>query len=116
MVSKASSALGRNGIYDWLLLRISAVLISFYILYITVFLIIKYPLTYNIWCKFFAYYFTKIFTLLTLCAILLHGWIGMWQVLTDYVKPIAIRLVLQFIIMIILLFYVIYGVIVVWGI
>ena len=35
------------------------------------------------------------FTLLALFSILIHAWIGMWQVLTDYVKPLALRLVLQ---------------------
>lgn len=38
----------------------------------------------------------------------------MWQVLTDYVKPLAIRLPLQLIIVVALLVYVIYGFVVVW--
>ncbi len=42
--------------------------------------------------------------------------IGMWQVLTDYVKPLAIRLPLQLIIVVALLVYVIYGFVVVWGV
>ncbi len=58
---------------------------------------------------------TKVFTILTLFSILVHAWIGMWQVLTDYVKPLAIRLVLQLAIVVGLLAYLIYGTIVVWG-
>jgi succinate dehydrogenase / fumarate reductase membrane anchor subunit len=38
---------------------------------------------------FFSSAFTKVFTLLALVSILIHAWIGMWQVLTDYVKPLA---------------------------
>ena len=40
----------------------------------------------------------------------------MWQVLTDYIKPIALRLTLQLIIVVALLVYLIYGTIVVWGV
>ncbi len=58
---------------------------------------------------------TKVFTLLALLSILIHAWIGMWQVLTDYVKPVAVRLVLQLAIVVTLVVYLLYGTIVVWG-
>jgi hypothetical protein len=40
----------------------------------------------------------------------------MWQVLTDYVKPVATRLLLQFVIVVALLSYAVYGIVVVWGV
>lgn len=115
MVSNAS-ALGRNGIHDWLLLRAAAILITLYILYIVGFVVITGTLTYEVWRGFFSSSFTKVFTLLTLFSILVHGWIGMWQVLTDYVKPLALRLVLQWVIVVALLSYAVYGTVVVWGV
>ena len=72
MVSNAS-ALGRNGIHDWLLLRASAILITLYIVYILGFILMADTLTYDIWRGFFASSFTKVFTLLTLLSILVHG-------------------------------------------
>ncbi|WP_268638541.1 succinate dehydrogenase, hydrophobic membrane anchor protein, partial [Escherichia coli] len=48
-------------------------------------------------------------------SILVHAWIGLWQVLTDYVKPLAVRLVLQLAVVVALLVYLLYGTIVVWG-
>ncbi|ATM85178.1 succinate dehydrogenase membrane anchor subunit [Yersinia massiliensis] len=114
MVSNAS-ALGRNGVHDWLLLRASAIVITLYILYILGFVIIVPDITYEIWRGFFASHITKVFTLLTLLSILAHAWIGLWQVLTDYVKPLAIRLVLQLAVVVTLLVYLLYGTIVVWG-
>lgn len=63
----------------------------------------------------FASSFTKVFTLLTLFSILVHGWIGMWQVLTDYIKPLALRMMLQLVVVVALLVYAIYGTVVVWG-
>ncbi|MBT0718676.1 succinate dehydrogenase membrane anchor subunit [Rosenbergiella epipactidis] len=109
------SALGRNGVHDWLLLRAAAILIALYVVYILGFFVVSGPLTYDVWRGFFAMPFTKVFTLLTLLSILIHGWIGMWQVLTDYVKNLAVRLVVQLIIIIALASYAIYGTFVVWG-
>ncbi|CAH0250524.1 succinate dehydrogenase membrane anchor subunit [Erwinia aphidicola] len=114
MVSNAS-ALGRNGIHDWLLLRAAAMVMTLYVLYILGFIVMSGTLTYDIWRGFFASSFTKVFTLLTLFSILVHGWIGMWQVLTDYIKPLAMRMMLQLVIVVALLVYAIYGTVVVWG-
>lgn len=114
MVSNAS-ALGRNGVHDWLLLRATAIIMTLYVLYILGFIVMSGPLTYDIWRGFFASNFTKVFTLLTLFSILVHGWIGMWQVLTDYIKSVAMRLVLQLVVVVALLVYAIYGTVVVWG-
>ena len=114
MVSNAS-ALGRNGVHDWLLLRASAIVITLYILYILGFVAIVPDIAYEVWRGFFASHITKVFTLLTLLSILAHAWIGLWQVLTDYIKPLAVRLVLQLAVVVTLLVYLLYGTIVVWG-
>ncbi|WP_342755078.1 succinate dehydrogenase membrane anchor subunit [Pantoea sp. MBD-2R] len=114
MLSNAS-ALGRNGVHDWLLVRASAIIMTLYVLYILGFVVMSDTLTYEIWRGFFASSVTKVFTLLTLFSILMHGWIGMWQVLTDYVKHLATRLLLQMAIVVALFVYAIYGTVVVWG-
>ncbi|MCX8957159.1 succinate dehydrogenase membrane anchor subunit [Erwinia psidii] len=114
MVSNAS-ALGRNGVHDWLLLRAAAMIMTLYVLYILGFIVMSGHLTWDIWRGFFSSSFTKVFTLLTLFSILVHGWIGMWQVLTDYIKPLAVRLLLQLVVVVVLLVYAIYGTVVVWG-
>ncbi|MDW8846148.1 succinate dehydrogenase membrane anchor subunit [Erwinia sp. MMLR14_017] len=114
MVSNAS-ALGRNGVHDWLLLRASAIIMTLYVLYILGFVVMSDTLTYEIWHGFFASSVTKVFTLLTLLCILVHGWVGMWQVLTDYMKSVAMRLVLQLLVIVVVLVYAIYGTVVVWG-
>lgn len=115
MVSNAS-ALGRNGIHDFVLVRATAIIITLYIIYMIGFVATSGTLTWDVWTGFFTSAFTKVFTLLALLSILIHAWIGMWQVLTDYVKPLAIRMILQLIIVVALLVYVIYGFVVVWGV
>ena len=115
MVSNAS-ALGRNGVHDYVLVRATAIVLTLYIIYMIGFFAFTSELTYYVWHGFFASAFTKVFTLLALFSILIHAWIGMWQMLTDYVKPLAIRLPLQLLIVVALLVYVIYGFVVVWGV
>ncbi|MEX3018848.1 succinate dehydrogenase membrane anchor subunit [Kluyvera sp. STS39-E] len=115
MVSNAS-ALGRNGVHDFILVRATAIVLTLYIIYMAGFFAINGDVTWEVWSGFFASAFTKVFTLLALFSILIHAWIGMWQVLTDYVKPLALRLTLQLLIVVALLVYVIYGFVVVWGV
>ncbi|UNH24894.1 succinate dehydrogenase membrane anchor subunit [Moellerella wisconsensis] len=114
MVSNAST-FGRSGIHDWLLIRACAIIIALYVIYLVGFVAIN-DITYEVWRSFFASSVTKVFTVLTLLSILVHAWIGLWQVLTDYIKPVALRLVLQFLLVVVLLAYLIYGTIVVWGV
>ena len=113
---KQGSALGRSGLFDWILLRASAIVITCYILYLLSFFVITSDMTYSVWRDFFSGPLTKVFTLLALISILIHAWVGMWQVLTDYVKPLAIRLFLQLAVVLILMVYVLYGTVVVWGV
>jgi len=115
MVSNAS-ALGRNGVHDYILVRASAIVLTLYIIYMVGFFAISGDITWQVWSGFFSSAFTKVFTLLALFSILIHAWIGMWQVLTDYVKPVALRLSLQLLIVVALAVYVIYGFVVVWGV
>ncbi|SQA96666.1 Succinate dehydrogenase flavoprotein subunit [Cedecea neteri] len=85
------------------LVRATAIVLTLYIIYMIGFFAFTSELTYDVWHGFFASAFTKVFTLLALFSILIHAWIGMWQVLTDYVKPLAIRLPLQLLIVVALL-------------
>ncbi|EUL43157.1 succinate dehydrogenase hydrophobic membrane anchor subunit [Klebsiella aerogenes UCI 48] len=115
MVSNAS-ALGRNGVHDFILVRATAIVLTLYIIYMVGFFATSGEISWENWTGFFSSAFTKVFTLLALVSILIHAWIGMWQVLTDYVKPLAVRLVLQLIIVVALVAYVLYGFVVVWGV
>ncbi|MXP51056.1 succinate dehydrogenase, hydrophobic membrane anchor protein [Pantoea sp. SoEX] len=111
-----TSALGRNnGIRDWLILRIAAIIIFLYIIYLLIFFTYVNQFNYYNWHKFFEYISTKIFTMLLLFSVILHAWIGIWQVLTDYVKYVVMRIILQTIIIVILASYAIYGFAIVCG-
>lgn len=115
MVSNASS-LGRSGVHDFILLRASAVVLALYTLFLAGFFIITPEVTYDIWKGLFSGLLFKTFSILAILAVLIHAWIGIWQVLSDYVKCAKLRGVLQLIFALTLLFYFVSGMLTVWGV
>ena len=78
------------------------------------YLLIHQPVYFAQWHKLFDSVLVKIATLVTLIAIIWHAWIGLWTVLTDYIKHTGLRLVLQSLVIILLLGYVFWGVGMCW--
>ena len=115
MVGNAATV-GRSGVHDFILIRSSAIILAAYTLYLLVFFVMTPDITYDIWCSFFAGLVTKVFTILALFSLLIHAWIGIWQVLSDYVKPAFLRGFLQFLIAVTLLSYLVMGFLTVWGV
>ena len=115
MVNNAAT-FGRSGVHDFLLLRGSAIVLAAYTLFIACFFITTSEVTYAVWQGFFSNLGTKIFTLLAIIAVLIHAWIGIWQVLSDYVKPAFLRGVLQLVFSVTLLAYFATGVLTLWGV
>ncbi len=110
------ASMKRNGIQDYVTLRASAAVISAFSLFMVYFFISTPVITYDVWQSLFASIYMKAFTLLALVAVMMHVKIGLWQVLTDYVKPYKVRTVLQFILNIIAIAYVAVGLFVLWGV
>jgi succinate dehydrogenase / fumarate reductase membrane anchor subunit len=110
------ASVGRNGVHDFILLRASAVILVLYILLVAGFFIVTPSVTYDVWQGFFACTSVKVSTMLALLALLVHAKIGVWQVLSDYIKPAFLRGTLQFFFSVLLLAYVVFGFSIVWGV
>ena len=95
MVTNAAS-FGRSGTHDYIMIRVTAIIMALYTFYFVGFVACN-DLNFQVWNDFFAGTGNKVFTLLTLVALVIHAWIGVWQVLTDYVKPTGLRGALQFV-------------------
>jgi succinate dehydrogenase / fumarate reductase, membrane anchor subunit len=115
MVNNAATV-GRSGVHDFILLRASAIILALYTIFIASFFITTPDVTFDLWQGFFASMLVKIFTILAIIALLVHAWIGIWQVLSDYVKPAFLRGALQFIFAVTLLVYLAAGFLTVWGV
>ena len=80
----------RSGLYDWMAQRVSAVILAAYTVFLLGFLICNPDLTYSDWSALFANSWMRIFSLLTLLALSVHAWVGMWTISTDYLRPMAL--------------------------
>jgi succinate dehydrogenase membrane anchor subunit len=130
MVNNAATV-GRSGVHDFILIRTSAIILALYFVFISYFFITTAEVTFAVWHNLFASMPVKIFTMLAIISLLIHAWIGVWQVLSDYVKPAFlrgvfkasedvdpafVRGVLQFIFTVVLLVYFVAGILIVWGV
>jgi succinate dehydrogenase / fumarate reductase membrane anchor subunit len=115
MVTNQAS-MKRNGIQDYVTLRASAAVITAFTFFRVSFFIATPVITFEVWQGVFASIYMKAFTLITLLAILMHVRIGLWQVLTDYVKPHNVRMALQFVLNLMAFAYVAVGLFVLWGV
>lgn len=108
--------LGRSGLYDWVLQRLSAVLLALYTLFIVGVFVFFAPQNFADWQTLFAQFWVKIFTLLALLALSAHAWIGMWTISTDYLKSAGLRFIFQVVCALFLFVYVVWLVDILWGV
>ena len=104
----------RNGLSDWLVQRVSAVLVGAYFVFIVAYFLCHPDLNYQQWQALFSATFMKIATFLVVLSICAHAWIGLWTVFTDYVKCACLRVILEVLLILLLLSYVIWSICILW--
>ncbi len=80
----SASSFGRTGVQDWLVQRLSAVVLLAYTLFLVIFFLRHPQLSYMEWRELFATSAMRLFSVLALLALASHAWIGLWAVTTDY--------------------------------
>ena len=103
------------GTSGFLLQRFTAVVMALYTLGLFVCLAWHGPASYADWKALFAGAFMRVATMLFFVALLGHAWIGMRDIFMDYVKPMGLRLTLQFAVVVALLFYLVWAASILWG-
>jgi succinate dehydrogenase / fumarate reductase membrane anchor subunit len=118
----AVTNLGRSGLSDWVVQRVTALVLLAYVVFLGVQLFFSGEVTYDSWKALFACTSVRIFSLAALLSIAAHAWIGLWSVSTDYFterlmgpKGNVIRLAFQAVVAIVLFVYVIWGIQILWG-
>lgn len=115
MVTSITS-FGRSGLYDWMIQRVTAVVLAAYTVFMIGYLAFGAELTYDMWVGLFEGTAMRIFTLLALLSFAAHVWIGMWSVSTDYIKSTGMRFVFQSATGLLTFIYVVWGIQILWGI
>jgi succinate dehydrogenase membrane anchor subunit len=110
---KSVLSVAHQGVRDWIIQRVSAIIMAIYTTILVVFFILHHPLTFTDWHDFMSSMWMKISTILFLLAMLYHAWIGLWTVFTDYIKPPVLRMLLNFLVLLLLFALLVWGVIIV---
>ena len=83
------------GLRGWLVQRVTAVVMALYTVLILAILVVAPPKHYLAWKTLFANQAMKLATFLFLASLIAHAWVGMRDILMDYVKPTGWRLALE---------------------
>jgi succinate dehydrogenase / fumarate reductase membrane anchor subunit len=83
------------GVRDWLIQRITAVVLAVYTLLLVLVLLLMDDVGYEGWARLFAPTWMKAATVIALACLVYHVWIGVRDIWMDYVKPTGVRLTLQ---------------------
>lgn len=120
---KQVTSFGRSGLSDWLVQRVSGVVLAIYFVCLAGYLLIHPGLDYAQWVGLHENFFVRALTLAAILALAAHAWIGLWAVLTDYVtvrlmgaKATVIRVLAQLLMITVILLYVIWAIEILWGV
>ncbi len=103
------------GLRDWLAQRLSAAVMAAYAVFIAAWALLRAPVGYEAWTGLFASNVVRSFTLLALLAMFYHAWVGVRNIVMDYVKPAGLRLAIHFLVILALLVYAIWSVQILWA-
>lgn len=81
-----------TGLRAWVVQRASAVYLGLFFLYVLVHWIVSPPADYAAWRAWIGHPVMGTALLVFVAAVLLHAWVGMRDILIDYVQPTALRI------------------------
>lgn len=121
MVTNVTS-LTRSGLSDFLVQRVSAVIIAAYVICVVGFFVANPDLTHGDLVRYFGSLSMKLFSTLAILSTAAHAWIGMWTIGTDYLREAhvgggatALRFIYQSFCVLVLFVFVGWGVTLFWS-
>ncbi|MDP9045716.1 MAG: succinate dehydrogenase, hydrophobic membrane anchor protein [Pseudomonadota bacterium] len=93
--SKRTVVGAHYGLRDWLSQRVTAALMALFTLALIVQVLLPGEMGYDKWAGIFAQQWMKVLTFVVIVSLLVHAWVGVRDVLMDYIKGVGLRLALQ---------------------
>ncbi|MEM8660043.1 MAG: succinate dehydrogenase, hydrophobic membrane anchor protein [Pseudomonadota bacterium] len=116
----AVTSMGRSGLYDWLMQRVSAVIMLTYFLFVGGMLLSG--VDYDSWKGLYSQTWMRIYSLLALLSMGAHAWVGLWAVFSDYLTERlmgttgnVLRFIAQVVCALTMFTYLVWGVQILWG-
>ena len=102
------------GLGSWLAQRITAVIMALYSLILLILFMSRRADSYGAWRELFSNGWMRVATLLFAVSLAWHAWVGVRDIVMDYVKPDGLRLGLQVVTILVLAAYVGWTVQILW--
>jgi succinate dehydrogenase / fumarate reductase, membrane anchor subunit len=102
------------GLRGWLIQRVTAVVMVVYALLLVAVLLARRSFEFADWKALFAGQWMRFATTLFFASLLLHTWVGVRDILMDYVHPTGVRLALQILVILSLVLYGLWAVQILW--
>ncbi|MGE3162804.1 MAG: succinate dehydrogenase, hydrophobic membrane anchor protein [Burkholderiales bacterium] len=102
------------GLRDWLAQRITAAIMAVYSVIALVVVLTGAPISYAVWKDLFAQGWMRVATLLFAASLAWHAWVGMRDIIMDYLKPAGARLAAEIVVVLALAGYLGWTVQILW--
>ncbi|MCC7326310.1 MAG: succinate dehydrogenase, hydrophobic membrane anchor protein [Burkholderiales bacterium] len=100
---------------DWLVQRISAIVMALYTLLLLALLLWHGGLDYAAWKAIFGNGAFRLATFVFMMSLLWHAWVGVRNIAMDYAKPVGLRLAVQTVVIALLVAYAGWTIQLLWG-
>ena len=115
MVERDTIEIAHYGWRDWLVQRVTAVLMLVYTLFFLTVLVAVREVDHEHWRALWRVPIMRYATLLFVLSALVHAWIGVRNILMDYVKDTGVRLILYVLAVLALITYAVWAWQILWG-
>jgi succinate dehydrogenase / fumarate reductase membrane anchor subunit len=105
-----------QGLRDWIAQRLSALFMTLYVCGLMIYFFLHPHPDFLSWQALFSHAWMKIATVLFATLLMLHSWVGMWTVFTDYVKSSVLCLTLNTLVLFCLAAYFLWVLQILWGV
>jgi len=103
------------GMRQWLTQRLTAVVMAVYIVVLLLLLVFKQPANYQSWIDFVSPWWWRLATLLFFVSLCMHAWLGVRDVLKDYVFNQTLRGYMQIVVDVLLIIYAVWMSVILWN-
>jgi succinate dehydrogenase / fumarate reductase membrane anchor subunit len=83
------------GLRDWMAQRATALVMALFTVALIVQVLLPGSMGYDKWAGIFSRQWMKVLTFVVIVSLAYHVWVGVRDVLMDYVKPVGVKLLLQ---------------------
>ena len=102
------------GLRDWLAQRITAVIMAVYSVIALIVLLTGVPLSYPVWKDLFSQGWMRVATLLFMASLAWHAWVGVRDIIMDYIQPAGLKLALEVLVLLTIAAYIGWTIQILW--